>query len=189
MYFTADTHFGHTNILKLCRRPFETIEEMNEDLIARWNSRVTGADSIYIVGDMFYRCDDAEAILKRLHGKKHLVIGNHDSSWMDRVDLSKHFAQVCDLKVTTNGRYALTLCHYPLLTWKREEKSYMIHGHIHANTDDDFFPLICKRDRLLNAGVDVNGYAPVSFDELLENNRRFKSEYAEKMAAQEEGER
>lgn len=184
IYFIADTHFGHTNILKLCARPFDTIEDMNECLIKNWNDKVTGADSIYIVGDMLYRCADAEAVLKRLHGKKHLIIGNHDSSWMDKVDLNKYFVEVTDLKVTTNGKHAITLCHYPLLTWKREKKSFMIHGHIHSNTTDDFFPLLCKRDNVLNAGVDINGYSPVSFDELLENNRRFKNEFLSKTTAE-----
>ncbi len=87
IFFTADTHFGHANILKLCNRPFNTIEEMNETMICKWNSRVSGNDTVYIVGDMFFRCSDAETILKRLKGKKRLIIGNHDSSWVNKVDL------------------------------------------------------------------------------------------------------
>lgn len=176
-FYTADTHFGHENILKLCNRPFATIEEMNEALIEKWNAKVSGADTVYIVGDMFFRCADPAAVLNRLKGKKILIIGNHDSSWMDKVDLSQYFVDVADLKVITNGRYAITLCHYPLLTWKHQQKSYMIHGHIHGDTSDDFFPLICARERVLNAGMDVNDFVPVTFEELLENNRRFKAAY------------
>ena len=52
----------------------------------------------------------------------------------------------------------------------------MIHGHIHNDKTADFWPLIAARDNVLNAGVDVNGFCPVTFDELLENNRRFKTE-------------
>ncbi|MBQ7646154.1 MAG: hypothetical protein IJS94_02685 [Clostridia bacterium] len=70
VYFIADTHFGHKNVLQLCDRPFETIEQMNETFIENWNRRVTGNDTVYIIGDMFFRCSDPEAILKRLHGKK-----------------------------------------------------------------------------------------------------------------------
>ena len=114
---------------------------------------------------------------KRTDIKKILIIGNHDSSWMDKVDLQKYFAEVTDFKVITNGKHAITLCHYPLLTWKHQRKSYMIHGHIHADTTDDFFPLICCRERVLNAGMDINGFEPVTFEELLENNTRFKDEY------------
>ena len=177
MFFTADTHFGHANILDLCKRPFETIEEMNETIIKNWNAKVTGADTVFIVGDMFFRFKDVESILRRLNGKKHLIIGNHDGTWLNDYYAYKYFAEVTDFKVTSNGEHAITLCHYPLLTWKHEKRSYMIHGHIHADTTDDFFPLICKRENLLNAGVDVNGFAPVTFDELLLNNQKFKKDY------------
>lgn len=177
IYFTADAHFGHANIIKMCSRPFPDVEAMNEALIARWNDRVTGGDTVYIVGDMFFRCREPERILKQLKGKKRLIIGNHDGSWMSRAELGRYFVSVDKYLETSDGTHALTLCHYPLLTWNHARRSYMIHGHIHANTDADFWPLLRGRDNVLNAGVDINGYAPVPFDELLENNRRFKSEH------------
>lgn len=52
----------------------------------------------------------------------------------------------------------------------------VVDGHIHANTDMDFWPLLKVRDHVLNAGVDVNGYQPVSFQELLQNNIAFKAD-------------
>lgn len=177
IFFTADTHFGHKNILKLCDRPFETIEEMNEKMIGNWNDRVSGMDTVYIVGDMFFRCSDAEVILKRLKGKKKLIVGNHDSSWINKVDLKRYFVSVDNLLEISDGKHALTICHYPLLTWKHAQKSYMVHGHIHADTSADYFPLICNRPNVLNAGVDINGFMPVTFDELVENNNKFKTEY------------
>ena len=173
-YFTADPHFGHENVVWMCNRPFDTIEEMNETLIENWNRKVKGNDTICIVGDFFFRCADPESILKRLHGKKRLIIGNHDSSWMGKFDYEKYFVSVDDFLQISDGEHSLTLCHYPMLTWKHWSRSYMIHGHIHANTDMDFWPLIRARDNVLNAGVDVNNFEPVTFDELLENNRRFK---------------
>lgn len=177
VYFIADPHFGHENVLRLCNRPFDTIEQMNETLIQNWNRRVTGSDNIYIVGDMFFRCDDPEAILRRLHGKKHLLIGNHDSSWMSKVKLDKYFKSVELMAITSTGTHAVTLCHYPLLSWKHARTSYMIHGHIHANTDMDFWPLLLARENVLNAGVDLNGFQPVTLEELIVNNHRFKSEH------------
>ena len=135
VYFIADPHFGHENVLRLCNRPFETIEQMNETLIQNWNRRVTGSDNIYIVGDLFFRCEDPEAILRRLHGKKQLIVGNHDSSWMGKVQVEKYFKSVELMAITSTGTHAVTLCHYPLLSWKHAKTSYMIHGHIHANTD------------------------------------------------------
>jgi calcineurin-like phosphoesterase family protein len=177
IYFIADPHFGHENILKLTGRPFASIEEMNEAMIAAWNERVTGTDTVYIVGDLFFRCADPEAILRRLKGRKRLIVGNHDSSWMDKVDLNRYFVSVDDLLVTTDGTRQLTLCHYPLLSWKHQLKSYMIHGHIHTKTDDDFFPLIAARERILNAGADINGLRPVTFEELVANNEAFKARW------------
>ncbi len=58
VFFIADTHVGHANVLKLCGRPFETIEQMNETFIENWNRRVTGRGSVYVIGDMFFRCKD-----------------------------------------------------------------------------------------------------------------------------------
>ena len=177
IYFIADPHLGHENILKLCSRPFPDIETMNETIIAAWNDRVTGNDTVYILGDLFYRCADPEPILRRLKGKKHLVEGNPDISWMENERLLGYFVSVDEMLVVTDGEQQLILCHYPLLTWKRQKHSYMIHGHIHDNTGDDFFPLIVARERLLNAGVEINGYRPVTFDELVENNAGFKEKW------------
>ena len=173
-FFTADTHFGHRNVLKLCNRPFENVEEMDETLIENWNSRITGRDTICIVGDMFFACDNPETILKRLHGKKRLIVGNHDSSWMSKFEYQKYFESVDDLLQISDGKHSLIMCHYPLLTWMHQSRSFMIHGHIHANTDMDFWPCIKARNNLLNAGTDLNNFTPVTFNELLENNRIFK---------------
>ena len=183
IYFTADTHFGHENVLRFCDRPFPDAQSMNEAMVAAWNKRVTGNDTVYILGDMFFRCDDAESILRQLKGKKRLIVGNHDGSWMDKVDLNKYFASVDKFLEVSDGCHALTLCHYPMLSWKHAMRSYMIHGHIHNDTRADFWPLLVARDNVLNAGVDINGYMPVTFDEMLENNRAFKSLHGEREEA------
>ena len=176
-YYIADTHFGHENILKLCERPFSSVREMDEALVAAWNQRVTGNDTVFILGDLFYRCEDPESILQQLKGRKRLIIGNHDTSWMDKVDLKKYFISVDNFLEISDGVRAITLCHYPLLTWKHKLRTFMVHGHIHNDTTSDYFPLIAIRERVLNAGVDINGFRPVTFEELMENNRIFKEEF------------
>ena len=94
IYFTADTHFDHANIIHFCNRPFARVEEMNEILIANWNRKVHGNDTVYILGDMFFRTADPEPILRQLKGKKHLIIGNHDSQWIKKIDINRWFASV-----------------------------------------------------------------------------------------------
>jgi len=103
IYFTSDTHFGHDNVIGFCNRPFASTEEMNEVMIRNWNERVTGADTVYILGDMFFRCNDAEDILKRLKGKKRLIVGNHDGSWMTKFDYERYFVSIDKFLETTDG--------------------------------------------------------------------------------------
>ena len=179
IYFTADTHFGHENVIRFCNRPFSCAAEMDEALIENWNRRVKGGDTVYILGDMFFRSVNFLEILARLKGKKRLIVGNHDGSWMTKADVAGYFESIDPFLETTDGQRALTLCHYPLLTWKHAKKSYMIHGHIHNDTSADYWPLLAARGNVLNAGTDVNGFMPVTFDELLENNRAFKKVFCE----------
>ena len=177
IFYTADTHFGHRNVIRFCGRPYETIEEMDRDLIARWNGKVTGNDTVYVLGDMFFRAENPQEILSRLKGKKHLIVGNHDSSWMGKVDLGKYFQSVSLMAELSGGKTGVTLCHYPLLSWKHAKRTYMIHGHIHRDTRMDFWPLIAANDHILNAGVDINGFEPVTIEELMLNNALFKSKW------------
>ena len=93
---------------------------------------------------------------------------------MTKLDATKYFVSIDKFLETSDGRHTMTMCHYPLLSWKHAMKSYMVHGHIHNDTRADFWPLIAARDNVLNAGVDINGFMPVTFEELVENNRRFK---------------
>lgn len=177
VFFITDPHFGHSNIIKMCNRPFCDVEEMNERMIKTWNEKVHGNDTVYIVGDMFFRCADEEQVLKRLKGNKRLIKGNHDRSWIKSPDILKYFLSVDDYLETSDGRHSLVFCHYPLLSWNRPHKSYMVFGHIHNNVNSDYFPLICAREHMLNAGAEINGYEPVTFDELVLNNSRFKEKY------------
>ena len=80
IFFTADLHFGHTNVIRMCDRPFQSIEEMDEMLIANWNQTVKRNDEIYIIGDLMLKgsADVAHSYLSRLNGRKYFIAGNHD---------------------------------------------------------------------------------------------------------------
>lgn len=177
IYYYADPHFGHKNIIELCSRPFSNVDEMNRYLIDKWNNKVKGNDTVYILGDMFFRCNNPELILKQLKGKKRLLVGNHDESWLTKIDATKYFVSIDNLFETSVDNNGVTMCHYPLLTWKHKLKTYMIHGHIHNDTTSDYWPLIKLRERLLNAGVDINNFEPVTKDELINNNKIFKEKH------------
>lgn len=104
IFFTADTHFGHNNVIRFCDRPFSSAAEMDEVMIRNWNARVTGGDTVYILGDMFFRSTNAEEILQRLKGKKRLIVGNHDGSWMTKFDYARYFLSVDKFLETSDGR-------------------------------------------------------------------------------------
>ena len=187
LIYSEKLHFrhnnlGHKNIIKHCGRPFTSVEEMDEHLISAWNSCVSPNDSVYILGDLIFRSAAAPGTyLGRLCGKKHLILGNHDTSWTKKTDMSKHFASVEKYAEISDGQHRITLCHYPLMmSWDHMARgSYMIHGHIHNNRDSSYFPLLRQMQNLLNAGVEINDYRPVSFDELVKNNEAFKTERTE----------
>ena len=184
IYYISDTHFGHENVIEMCGRPFSDIDEMNSALIERWNAKIKGNDTVYVLGDMFFRCVDPGSILKQLKGKKRLLIGNHDGSWMTKLDAEQFFESIDRMLEISIGNHGVTLCHYPLLTWRHQKKTYMIHGHIHNDTTSDYWPLIRSRERLLNAGVDINKFEPVTLEELIENNMKFKDENRNQKAKQ-----
>ncbi|MDW7655765.1 MAG: metallophosphoesterase [Bacillota bacterium] len=176
IYFTSDLHLGHKNIIKLCDRPFISLEEMDETLIANWNQVVTNGDTIYIVGDLMFRTQTHPAdVLKRLKGKKHLILGNHDRSWLNKVEAADFFKSVEHYTEISDGKRKLALCHYPMMSWGGTGKgSYLIHGHIHNNRDAAYWPLLASMDHALNASVEINHYQPGTFDQLVENNELFK---------------
>ena len=82
-YFTSDLHFSHKNIAKFCpqfRPAAPSLEELDEYMIARWNETVHPEDTVYNLGDVSFAHDlkKIEAILRRLNGQHHLILGNHD---------------------------------------------------------------------------------------------------------------
>lgn len=188
--FTSDLHLGHANIILTCGRNLEScgenfaaVEEMNDFLIRKWNEKVKEDDIVYILGDLSYRSSiSVKTYLKQLKGRKHLIVGNHDFKWQKNIaNINDYFESVSDMKVIRLDEKLITLCHYPLLEWNGSRRaknqqtsiSWLIHGHIH-NSRDNVFEYI--RDNLpcaLNCGVDINGFEPVTFEELLTNNNKW----------------
>ena len=174
-YYISDMHMGHKNVLKFDDRPFQSVEEMNETLIANWNKKVTDEDDIWVLGDFCYRSEkDPSFYLKQLKGKKHLIIGNHDKVTVNTDSALNYFDSVERLKHIKDREYNVILCHFPLADWNAKHRgSYHVYGHIH-NNKDEVYEFMKQQERALNAGCMINNYEPVTLEELLENNRRFQ---------------
>ncbi len=162
IYFTSDTHFGHENIIKLCDRPFQTIEEMDEGLISRWNETVSEGDTVYHLGDFSFRgARGADHYRAQLNGDIHLLAGNHDDRTLKRHD--GQFLSVNQILEVRAGRQHIVLCHYPMREWHGVYRRWWhLFGHVHGRLDDQ--PLGYSMD----VGVDSNGYRPVSLEEIAE---------------------
>lgn len=170
IFYTADPHFGSETIIESTRRPFASVGEMDEELIRRWNAAVLDEDTVYVLGDVGSYCKPFPARqVARLRGHKHLIRGNHDMVLADQQILLEYFETVTDYLEIQDGGVRVTLCHYPIIY---NQCGYMIHGHIH-NVQKEIFQALTQLPRVLNAGVDINRFEPVTLDGLIENNREF----------------
>lgn len=174
-YYIADPHFGHENIIRMCNRPFANADEMDDYMMTHWNETVSNADTVYIVGDLTFKSKhDPEWYLSRLKGKKILIIGNHDRNWCTGDVARQYLKEIHNLHYIHDGREQVVLCHYPMMSWPHVTRTYMVFGHIHNNTDADYWNLILYNRLMLNAGVEINQYMPVTLNELIRNNSYFK---------------
>ena len=177
-YYIADTHFGHHNIINMANRPFQCVQDMEDALIEKWNRKVKDNDEIYIIGDLFYQHDHIDSILSRLNGKKHLITGNHESKWLTH-QYRPYFQSIQSSLEIVDQNHTIYMCHYPMVCYPKQSRAYMIHGHIHNDTLFDYWCVLLKRARILNAGVDINHFEPVTLNELIENNTLYKSQVKE----------
>ncbi|MBO4473144.1 MAG: metallophosphoesterase family protein [Clostridia bacterium] len=177
-FFISDLHFGHKNAIDYDRRPFSSVEEMNEEIIRRWNAKVHADDLVYILGDFTIE-DDAVKYASRLKGRKILIRGNHDL-YLRKEQNRAIFEKISGLEeLNVDGKW-LTLCHYPMIEWhgSRRQPSdktygYLIYGHIHNNVKE-LYRRVLTAPNALNASADVNGFVPVTFDELILNNAAYQ---------------
>jgi len=169
VFFTADTHFGHDNIIKYCNRPFADGEVMDRELIRAWNEVVPPDGVVYHLGDFAYRnAVDLKEYREQLNGYIHLILGNHDKEIRNKAENRAVFESVSDMLVVNvrdpevDGKETcLVLGHYPYLSWfKAYFGSWNLFGHVHGTLQGKHSP------NQLDVGVDVHNYAPISYNDV-----------------------
>lgn len=184
-YFIADLHFGHKNVLSFDARPFKTIEDHDVVLITNWNDTVGLDDDVYILGDIsWYNATKTIEIFKQLNGKKHLIVGNHDSKLIKNKELQKEFEEICDYKELDIGKGNIcVLSHYPIPCFKSHYYgAYHLYGHVHNSFEwnmmkrikyelEELYTVPCN---MYNVGcmIDYMGYSPRTLDEIVNANVR-----------------
>ena len=176
IYYTADLHLGDARIVCLCGRPYRSAMEMAEDLRNRWNSVVTDCDDVFILGDLAFRFrGDLGAYLDSLNGRKHLIVGNHDKNWLKFAEYRIRFHSIKDVQTVKDDGRSVALCHYPMYAFEGSTKGgYHVYGHVHNNYGEPMYDILNSLPNYFNAGVDVNGFVPVTLDELIERKRKIK---------------
>lgn len=153
IYFIADTHFNHENIIKYCNRPFKNSQEMNEYIIKKWNSVVKKEDTVYHLGDVgFGTTEMLKELVGKLNGKKILLRGNHDfkrglNGWKE-----VGFSEVYKKKIELGN---LVLTHAPIELEDKEKIN--VFGHIHDKPLDERF----DKDNHICVSCDVVDYTPI----------------------------
>ena len=158
VYFTADQHFGHENIIEYCNRPFETVDEMNVIMIDKWNAKVNNDDKVFVLGDFgFGSSKDIIKYGRALNGHKTLILGNHDRATKS-VYLEAGFIEVIKFPILWADFYILS--HAPKFT-SNMGPYFNIYGHIHNNPN---FVDVSKYGCCVS--VERTDYAPISYNEL-----------------------
>jgi len=153
-FFTSDLHFFHQLVFKKYRNNFNTIEEMHESIVKKWNRTVRKKDLVFVLGDVtFGKLDETKAIISRLNGRKILIRGNHDERFTSAQWIEMGFEDVRDTFVIKKENEKWILCHFPFSSsfkyfyhkkiLKKNEANYfklyptyksykLIHGHHHT---------------------------------------------------------
>lgn len=162
IFFTADTHFGDEGIMNTCNRPFETETEMNRKMTVRWNLKVQRGDTVYHLGDF-----GEMSFRGSLNGDIVFIKGNHDK--FDALEFSH-------IKIPQQDEpdLEMDLMHDPVLSLIGYA-DISLHGHVHTMWKD---LKTFNNKHLINVGVDMWDFYPVSVDDILSLiNRRERDGY------------
>lgn len=174
IYYISDTHFRDQAIFDKCKRPYANLEEMENDVINKWNNKVSKNDVVYVLGDLV-KDDDTSAIeiFSKLNGHKHLIVGNHDSQILEYIQNSELFESIKFIDLIIDNGRKVCVCHYPLMDWMEFNRNgILVYGHIHNKTvkNGEAYGLMKEFYRNLpayNCGVDVCNFEPKTLDELI----------------------
>lgn len=177
-WFSADYHLNHANIIRYCKRPFKNVEEMNKSIIKNHNARVKEGDMFFHIGDFCFRnspggkageggVHKAEHFLGQLNGIKIMLKGNHDGNNSLKTPIEK--------MVLRYGGKRMNLVHNPI----HADSDYEINlvGHVHEKWK---FKKLNEKSVMINVGVDVWNFKPVSFEEITKACKRWLHEEGKK---------
>lgn len=184
---------------KMDRRGFETVEEMNEYIISQWNKKVRRNDEVVILGDFSIEGGEKTSdLLRKLNGRKYLIIGNHDRFIRDKNFDRSLFKWMEPYMELNDNKRKVILSHYPIFCYdgqyRRNEQgepmTYMLYGHVHNTYDEvlvNHFQNITREQRrfvyqideersipcnMINCFCMFSDYTPLTLDEWIEVDKK-----------------
>lgn len=166
IFFTADTHFDHANILHYTNRckEFDNVDDMNTAIIDRWNKVINPGDVVYHLGDFaFAGLPRWAEIRSRLNGAINLIYGNHDlyHRTVSKIVNAGIFETVAKRFVGSFDGIRMVLSHFPEVP---SDDIINLHGHLHKEIGT--FSL--KFSKAFDVGIDGHNLTPWSLDEIIE---------------------
>lgn len=185
IWFTSDLHFYHKQVIGYCNRPYSNVEEMNRDLIERWNSKIKKREIVWVLGDFsFAGIQTTKDVVSQLKGDIRIVRGNHDRYAKQLIEMG--FSNVYENHSIWLEGYKVNLSHFPHRPTKEQMEAAthdmrylhkriyndglpLLHGHTHSpekvNIDNGL---------QIHVGIDAWDMSPVSHKEIIklieENN-------------------
>lgn len=199
-YYIADLHFGHGGLNnRMDNRKFESVEAMDEYMIAQWNSRVRRNDEVVILGDfaIYKHGEQVNQLLTRLKGRKTLILGNHDE-FIDKKDFRSELLEKITPYIELNdNKRKIIISHYPIMCYNGQyrydsegnPKTYMLYGHVHNTFDEvliqEYQEQVRKHQRaiqgskeevpipcqMINCFCMFSDYIPLTLDEWIQVDR------------------
>jgi len=182
IFFTSDTHFGHYNIIKYCKRPWHSVAEMDEALINNWNNTVKLKDEVWHLGDFRMGRGDPRDYLSRLNGRIHLICGNHDRCVNNSLG---GFYSIQNYKELKLFKKKIILMHYPMRTWNKSHRgSWHLFGHVHGTMTKQYGRKALDDCLAMDVGVDCHNYKPISIHKVVEIMRSHTDYLKEKFRSE-----
>ena len=170
IFLTSDTHFGHDREFIWKVRGFNSVEEMNETIVQKWNETVSAEDDVYILGDVILGDPGNIEYVKRLNGKLHIVLGNHDTANREKMYRElPNVVEVAEVGIRLKyKKHHFVLTHYPMMTGNLEKESLKqmtlnLYGHTHQTSN--FYN---DMPFMYHVGVDSHDGYPVLLDDIIE---------------------
>jgi calcineurin-like phosphoesterase family protein len=166
IWFGSDHHFLHFKNLEYSGRPFKTIEEHDNTLIANINSVVKSTDYLFLLGDLIFT-SNVEVIkdyYNRINGIKYLILGNHCiQNRMYRDSIREMFqGNIFDSLILSVNKEIYYLSHFPYQYFT----GYCLHGHIHSGPNSNANEKLSFHPRRYDVGVDNNNYYPINLQQI-----------------------